>query len=148
MNDLACRYLQAITTPLLESGYIREHTIIDGGNVTILPDGTRVRIKKGDKYGNTSNNPTKKIKKQRTLSNVAGLFGQIGLDLYTADGGGVDVVFVAGDSFTEFTSIGLRLCNANISDFPTITSLGLDSLATISPAATERIRELRSMLTG
>jgi hypothetical protein len=148
VNDLACRFLQSITTPLIESGQILEHTVIDGGNVTILPDGTRIRIKKGDKFGNTSNYRTRKIKYQSVLSDETGLFGQKGLDLYTIDGGGVDVVFVAGDSFSEFTTIGLRLCNANVSDFPAIQPLSIDSLATISPAAAERIRELRSTLTG
>jgi len=149
INDDCWRFFQSIGDPLIDMGLITDFAESDGGGILILPNGLRMRIKKGDANGNTANYPTEKISQMDVGGSRWSLYpSATELDQFILDGHGLDIVFVVGQSKTTYELIGIKFSAASISPFAVLTPPTSAQLATISPAAHNLVVDARNRLTA
>jgi hypothetical protein len=148
INDDCWRFLRSIADPLIETGHINEFALEDGGEVLVMPDGLRVRIKKANRSGGTSNYPTPKIVNARRAVQQSLWTEATELDVYIQDGLGIDVIYIAGQAMSEYTQIGLRYMNASVSPIVLLDAPTQNQLQGISPTAAGLVNEAKTRMSA
>lgn len=147
INDDVWRFFRAIAEPLVEAKLIAGFENIDGGDVLVLPDGLRARMKKGDKSGATSNYPTPKVCGMGIRADSLCLFSAATpLDVAIQDGVWFDVVYVVGEAMGEYRHVGLRFAMSEYSPFLVLDPPTPVQLEAISPTAFGLVTEARARL--
>lgn len=149
INDDCWRFFRSIAEPLVEAGLIHDFTDADGGDIMVLPDGLRVRLKKGNRDGSTSNVVTGKVAQMSHAALQFALFPDATeLDMFIAEGLWMDVVYIAGASMPEYELVGLRFAMARVSPFLSLDQPSQGVLQSISPAAYGLVVDARARILG
>lgn len=145
INDLVWRYVRAIAEPLEIEGV--QFDTVDGGEVMVLSDGMRLRIKKGDRSGRTSNYPTLAIRRMAAGPERIAVFPQATpLDEAIMCGQRFDIVYVAGESAENYEAVGMRFSADPESPFLIVDPPSADALRGVSPEVYEIALEHRKRL--
>lgn len=149
INDDCWRFFRSIADPLISAGLIDRFVTVDGGDMAILPDGLKMRLKKGTRTGRTSNIRTGNIQRMEQAARAPLLFSTATpLDLAIHEGVVFDVVYASGRVLGEYSHVGLKMASTDASPFLSIDPASGDTLMRISPTAFDAMTDARSKLIG